>query len=49
MDDAIEEWRKEQEVDEEYGGFKGETYATGHILEHYAMDYRKPKSMKGLE
>ena len=36
-------------VDDEYWGFKGEAWATGHILEHYAMDEREPKSMKGLE
>ena len=36
-------------VDDEYWGFKGETFATGHILEHYAMDNREPKSLKALE
>lgn len=36
-------------VDEEYWGFKGETCVSGHILEHYAMDHRKPKSMEGLQ
>jgi hypothetical protein len=36
-------------VDNKYWGFKGETFATGHILEHYAMDHREPKSLKALE
>jgi hypothetical protein len=36
-------------VDGEYWGFKGETFATGHILEHYVMLNRKPKSMKALQ
>ncbi|HEX75647.1 MAG TPA: hypothetical protein G4O12_03585 [Dehalococcoidia bacterium] len=36
-------------VDDEYWGFKGETCATGRILEHYAMDHRTPKSLKALE
>lgn len=36
-------------INNEYWGFKGEAFATGHILEHYVMDCRKPKSLKGLE
>lgn len=36
-------------IDNKYWGFKGEAFATGHILDHYVMDCRKPKSLKGLE
>ncbi len=35
-------------INNKYWGFKGETFATAHILEHYAMDKRLPKSLNGL-
>lgn len=36
-------------VDGRYWGFPGETFATGHIIENYAMDGRPPPSLACLD
>jgi hypothetical protein len=36
-------------VNGEYWGFSGETFVTGHVMEQYALDQRRPPSFAPLE
>lgn len=47
--DEVFEFYESIMVDGKYWGVDGEAFATGHILEHYVMDCRKPKSLIGLQ
>ncbi|MCM1991714.1 hypothetical protein [Oceanirhabdus seepicola] len=47
--DQVFEFYESIMIDNEYWGFKGEAFATGHILDQYVMDCRRPKSLKSLQ